>query len=284
MKKTSVPDAYLVEYDGLTDDWISTSALSMLMMCGMAFYYKYILRWHEPISVRMTAGSGAHKGREVNLKQKIDSEEDMAIDDVRDAARDDVEDRFDRSEYVATSEFEGKSKQHACDIAKDLAVEFVSEDYRSFQTEIRPLTVEESIAVKYEGVDRAIVGRTDLREENHIIDDLKTSKSAFGQSKTDNSMGLSTYGLLTLVEYDVLPPKYRIHNVSQSKTGCKSNLYETTRSMEDIQRQLMRFVAGIKAIEAGNFIPCNPEHWKCSREYCGFFQRCPFGSGAITKQ
>lgn len=281
MKKAEVPDTYLVEYDGLTDDWISTSALAMLMRCGMAFYFKYILRQREPISVRMTAGSGAHKGREVNLTQKMESEENLPIDEVKDATRDDVIMRFDRNEYVATKEFEGKSKIHARDIAKDLAVEFVAEDYNAFQREIIPASVEESIAIKYEGISRAIVGKTDVREHDHSIVDLKTGKQAFGQSKADKSMALSTYGLLNLVQYGVLPPVYRIHSVSKGKTQAKANLYETTRTMEDVQRQLMRFVAGVKAIEAGNFIPCDSSEWICSPEYCGFYHTCPYGAGEI---
>jgi len=283
-EKATIPDSYTAEYDGFADDWISTSALSALMMCGMSFYYKYILRWREPISVRMCAGSGAHKGREINLQQKITSLEDVPLDVVTDATRDDVVGRFEKNDYCATKEFEGKSKSHARDIATDLAVEFVTKDYSAFQVDLTPASVEESIAVQFEGLPRVIVGKIDLREEDCSIVDLKTGKQAFGQSKTDNSMALSTYGLLTLAEHGVLPPNYRIQNVSRGKTGCKANLYETERTMEDIRRQLMRFTAGMKAIEAGNFVPCDSGHWKCSPGFCGFYSRCPYGCGDISKE
>ena len=89
MKKAEVPNAYMAEYDGFEKEWISTSALSCLMMCGIRFYYKYILREREPINIRMTSGSGTHKGREINLSQKIETQENLKLDEVKDATRDD---------------------------------------------------------------------------------------------------------------------------------------------------------------------------------------------------
>jgi hypothetical protein len=283
MKKTAIPDTYLADYDGLADGWISTSQLATLMMCGFAFFCKYILRLPEPISVRMTAGTGTHGGREMNLRQKIESGEDVSLVDVQDATRDLVEERFENNDYCETAEFEGKSKAHACDITKDMAIEFVTEDYNAFQIDCIPAGVEESIAVQYADLNRIIVGKIDVRNQDCSIIDLKTSKSAYGQAKTNKGMGLTTYGMLTLVEHGVLPPKYSIHNISRGKTGCKPHLYETTRTLEDIERQLMRFAAGIKVIEAGNFLPCNPEHWKCSPEMCGYHSQCLYGSGKINR-
>ena len=74
--KAQVPDSYMQGYDGFEKEWLSCSALALLQMCGKAFEFKYIDRIREPVSIRMVAGSAAHKGREHNLVQKVTSEVD----------------------------------------------------------------------------------------------------------------------------------------------------------------------------------------------------------------
>lgn len=276
-----VPDAYMANYDGFEQEWISTSALETLFMCGLAFWYKYVDRTGEPVRVRQCAGIGTHFGREYNLRQKLDTEMDLPMVEVTDAARDKVQSLFGDHDWSPSPEFAGKSKPHARGICTDMAVELTAEDYGAFQVDLKPAGVEETMAVQYPGLSRLIVGKVDVRLPTNAIIDLKTGKRAYGQSRTDESMSLSTYGLLTLVTQGILPPSFLIHNVVRSKTGCRTDVYETTRTKEDLQRQLERFAAGIRAIEAGNFCPCSCEHWKCCPEWCGFFYRCKYGGAEL---
>ena len=284
MKKAEVPNAYMAEYDGFEKEWISTSALSCLMMCGIRFYYKYILREREPINIRMTSGSGTHKGREINLSQKIETQENLKLDEVKDATRDDVRKRFDSNDFSAETEFEGKSKKQAVDISTDLAVELVTKDFEVFQEDMMPIAVEESMAIQYEELDRLIVGKIDVREDNYKITDLKTSKRAYGQAKADDSMGLSTYGLLCLVEHGQMPMEYEVQNVVRGSKACKTEVYTTRRTREQLERQLLRFKAGIIAVKAGNFVPANPENWICSPTWCGYYQECTFGGARLCNK
>lgn len=276
IKKEKVPDSYMVNYNEFGDNWLSTSALSLLMMCGQAFMYKYVLKRPEPIGVRMTSGSGAHKGREVNLKQKIETHEDLSVEEVTDACRDYCQKRFEENEVQVESEFEGKNKEQAKGISTDLAVEFAVKDHEAFQSEIQPAGVEETMAVAYPGLTRIIVGKVDVVQEDGIIRDLKTGKKAYGQAKADSSMALSTYGMLKKAETGETPKGYTIDNVTESKSGCKHNLYPTLRTDGQLQQQLRRFIAWNKVIEAGLFGPANTEHWKCSKNYCGYYSQCQY--------
>jgi hypothetical protein len=87
VEQKEAPDEYVANYNELADEWISNSALTSFMVCGEAGRMKYIDKIRESRGIRSTAGSGGHKGREVNLKQKIVSGVDLPEDEVMDAAR-----------------------------------------------------------------------------------------------------------------------------------------------------------------------------------------------------
>lgn len=276
-----IPSAYIGTYDGFGQDWISTSALSLLQMCGVAFYYKYVLRVPEGMTLRIGTGIGTHKGREANLSQKVKSKTDLALNQTQDAARDEVNRIFDTSEFIAEEEFADKNPKDARGIAVDKAVSFTTTDYNVFQKDLYPDAVEEILAVEFPELPRLIVGRIDTRLPGPIINDLKTSKRAKGQAFCDTSQGLTTYGLLAWGNLGGKPPEeYEVDNViDASPKPARTERYFTKRTVEDIDRQVARFAAGMRAIEAGAFIPCNPEHWKCSRDYCGYWVKCKFGGG-----
>jgi len=279
-EKMDVPDEYSAEYDNIvTEDWISNSALSLVMTCGYAFHYKYILRRPEARGIRPTAGSGAHKGREVNLKQKIVSGADMELDGVTDASRDYVHKVFDEHPIQPDTEFEGKGKSQLRDIATDLSVQIAVLDYNQFQCEIRPKLVEHRMAVKFPGMSRTIVGMCDNVEENDDIRDLKSSKRSWGQKKADDAAGPTTYGIMRFAETGKLPENYYIDNVVASgKSPAKANALVTVRTRAQLEQHLQRFIQWNKVIDAGLGGPCDPEHWKCSRQFCGFYNECPFGA------
>jgi len=280
-QKVKVPDGYMAGYDGFEKDWLSCSALALLQMCGIAFEYKYIKRIGEPVSVRMVAGSASHKAREYNLKQKVQTFEDVPLEEVCDKARDDANERFSNNDYAPTPEFQGKPKEEARGVAVDLAVEFSAEDYESFQTEIQPATVEEPLAVSFDGMSRIIVGKLDLTLPDTKVLDLKTGKRAKGQKWCDDSQALSTYGLLSLEVKGVAPIGYVVQNVVQTKKGIKSETYYTTRTEEDLRRQLLVYKTVMQVIDKGAFIPCNSEEWKCSESWCGYHGMCPYGGKEI---
>jgi len=281
------PDGYMAQYDGFEKDWISTSALSLLMTCGIAFRNRYIFRKPEPGSVRQSCGVAVHKGREHNLIQKVNSKIDIPVDECTDAARDEINNRFDNSEIIVEPEYEGKSLLDARGIAVDLSVEIARKDRLHFHPEIMPTGVETTLAVRYDNLSRVIVGKVDVDEETEardVIRDLKSGKRAFGQDKADQSMALATYGMLKYATTGRLPDEYLIDNVVAGKSGVKVNAYRTTRTLEQLQRQLNRFAAWLKVVDAGDFAPCNPEHWKCSEDWCGYWKQCPYGGAKLGRR
>jgi len=278
----TVPDAYCSNYDGFEKDWISNSAMSLMMECGMAFRFKYIDKLPEARNVRLATGCATHKAREHNLSQKIATQTDLPVEECKDAARDDVNTTFESNEVRIEKEWEGKSQADARGIAVDLAVEMSETDRLVFQPEIQPATVEETIAVSYPSLSHIIVGKMDVRVENdeeNDIRDLKTGKRAYGQSAADAEGGLTTYGLLRAATTGLKPDRYLIDNVvATGKSATKTNAYVTLRTDRQIQQQLERFALFMGLINKGAFGCCNPKHWRCSADWCGFHHLCPFAA------
>lgn len=279
IETSPIPDGYLENYDGFQEEWMSTSSMTLAMMCGMAFRFKYIDNLPEPKSIRLSTGSGIHKAREANLFQKIESHEDRPLQEVTDAARDAINETFDKNPISIEPEFEGKSEKEARGIAVDMAVEMAAKDYEVFQPSIQPVAVEETIAIKYPALKRIIVGKLDVRTEA-AIHDLKSGKRAFGQSDADTEPGITTYGMLRKSETGEAPASYYIDNVvATGKSVCRTNAYRTSRTDAELDRHLSRFAAWARVIDAGNFAPCNPKDWKCSQAYCGYWQSiCPYAA------
>jgi len=119
----------------------------------------------------------------------------------------------------------------------------------------------------------------DAKDEEGYIDDLKTSKASKGQGFADGSMAISCYGVLHRAHYGENPKGYRIQNVITSKSGTRTKTFETERTEAQLNQQIARFARGLEAIKTGVFLPCDPGHWKCSEQYCGFWRQCEFGGG-----
>jgi len=274
-----VPDDYMSNYDGFEKEWISTSSLATYIKCGLRFQFCYIDKMKGSQGMRQTMGSAAHKSREVNLTQKVKSQEDMNIEEVTDVARDYVCETFESNEIEIGKEWDGKSKDSARGIAVDMSVEMAEKDRLVFQPEIQPAAVEETLAISFPDISRIIVGKLDVREDydGNVIRDLKTGKRAFGQAKADDGMGLTTYGMLALSSSGIVIDKYLIDNVVNSgKTPCKTVAYETTRTKEELQKQLQRFALVCRNIDKGVFMCADPQEWYCSKEWCGYHDVCPY--------
>ena len=279
LSTANVPDDYASNYDEFRKDWISTSMLSTYIMCGLRFKYTYIDKLSGFKGMRATMGSAVHKAREVDLTNKMDTEQDMNVEELQDVARDYVCETFESSEVETGKEFEGETKESARGIAVDMSVTMAQKDREDFLPIILPVAVEETMAISFPNLSRIVVGKLDVREshDGDIIRDLKTGKRAFGQAKTDSGMGLTTYGMLFLATHGKLPDGYKIDNVINSgKRPCKTELYATERSQAQIERQLGRFVSVCDGIDKGVFMPANPVDWWCSKDWCSHHHICPF--------
>lgn len=273
-------DSYLSEYDkGYGQDWISASMLRLMMLCPVAAHRKYILREPEPKGVRAILGVGTHRARERTLAAKMETGTALPLDEVKDIGRDSVNEQFRGGDVMLDDEYAGKSGEDARGLAVDTTVAYVQADNEQFIPAIEPVAVEFNLAIQHPDIKQLIVGKLDCLDVETDVCDLKTTNlRPKNQSFADTDMGLTTYGLLVRAHYNRTPRQFRVHNLVRKKNGTIDGVeLIATRDDAALSRQLARYVQVAKCMETGVFAPCDPGHWKCSPDYCGYWKTCPYG-------
>ena len=73
---------------------VSASQLSMYCKCGEQYRRRYVEGEIVPPGVALVSGKSVHKAREIDLKHKMATGEDLAVEAVKESARDQVHGAF----------------------------------------------------------------------------------------------------------------------------------------------------------------------------------------------
>lgn len=251
------------------------SDLFAIQTCGEA----YRRRDERRYNYLALCGSASHKARHHNFKQKIISHVDVSVTDITDVGRDHVVEAFLVGEVSPDKEHAGLSTQSLRSETIDRTVRLTSADYYHFQTQIQPLETEINIEVNIPGCDFSIAGILDLVTDKYALLDFKTSNKTPGQNIADSSEQLTLYDLLFRAYFKRAPSILGLDYIVDLKRGPKAVKLLTTRTAQDHQAILNRMAAAAKAIEQGIFVPCSQAHWKCSPNYCEFYNDCKYVIG-----
>ena len=227
----------------------------------------------------MARGTAVHAGREVNLAQKIESQEDVPLSDVTDATRDSVVKTFADNEIVlAGSDWADQSKDAACQGLIDSSTRMMTVDYTD-QVTIQPTAVEQTIKLSLPAYPYDLGMRIDLIE-NGCVHDLKTSKRKPNDNAVEISHQMQLYGMGYEAFYGeparALVLDYLVDTKSKGVQTCRIAL------RPDYAREsalLLRIAQLHRAIEAGVFVPVSPSHWKCGPKWCQFYGTCQYTEG-----
>lgn len=144
-------------------------------------------------------------------------------------------------------------------------------------------------AMAREGVD--FVGEQDIVEkiaDKLVIRDTKTSAKSPSPSMldgagkpgtADDSEQLTAYAVASHVVDGKLPDLMVLDYLVRTNARTPSLKYvatKTTRSLDDVNVFLNRFVNAIHALKTGVFVPANQSWWGCSQRWCGFYDICPY--------
>jgi len=143
-------------------DVLSGSSLNTFLRCARQWEFAYVYRYKRPPRLRMIRGTAGHFAAEVDMKAKLETQEDLPVDDVLDA----YSDAFDRE--VSDGFEDDKEKPGE---AKDLGVKSVKLWHRQVAPGIYPLLVEEPISFHINGIPWT--GTIDLVDDDFIVRDWK---------------------------------------------------------------------------------------------------------------
>jgi len=140
-----------------------------------------------------------------------------------------------------------------------------------------------------EGID--FVGEQDIQEmigNMLVIRDTKTSAKSPAPSildgadkpgTADDSEQLTAYSVASHVIDGKLPDLMVLDFLVRTNAKVPTLKYvptKTTRSMDDVNVFLNRFVNLLHSKRVGVFVPANQNWWGCSAKWCGFYNICPY--------
>ena len=253
-------------------DHISASQLTMFNRCAMQWYFRYAEGKRIPPGVALIRGKSVHEAREMNLRQKVETGDDLPAEEVEAAARDAVVAQFTGQVQLDS----GQSPRRAKADCIDGAVRLARCDYECFQRSMQPRYVERRVTIHIPGLGLDIVGVLDTSDAAEVVRDLKTRSKTPSPREADRSDQLTTYALMYRTIEGRLPKAVQLDAVVDLKAGPQAVPLPSTRTVEELDVLVRRYYAAIRAIEKGAFVPCPADSWVCQPKWCGYTDICPY--------
>ena len=126
-----------------------------------------------------------------------------------------------------------------------------------------------------------LAGRKDVRTATGI-EDVKT-KAQTPPADAARSNQMAMYSLSEKIERGELPNYVSLIFLVKTKSP-KLVVRQAVPTMEwinPLMKRIEQMTKIIQAVKEGHigFTPADPEHWCCSKKYCGYATSCPFWSG-----
>lgn len=269
------------EYDNLVDagklpptdvvlpkTHLSVSQVHLYQSCPRAYSWRYVKDLILPPRARMVEGQAVHKSLEVAHRQRMSSGQLAPLDVLLDAHTDSwAQLKTDIEEWDDDNEDKIVKRAHS----------FLTQYHMKHMYKLRPASVEKRFWMTVGQQQIPLLGYIDLIAEEEVegvpnpanreIVDYKVVGRAKSQGDADMDLQLTVYSRatgLSHVRFDqfVKTVSPKIH-VVRSRRDLKSHMWA---------QEIFEEVA--KAISAGIFPPCDPGHWMCTENWCGFWKKC----------
>jgi hypothetical protein len=261
--------------------------ISMLYRCGEQFRRRYGFRFGYndkeeiiPPGVALIIGIATHKSVEKNMKSRIETEEYLPLEQVKDVARDEAAGLWSKEvRLVDADEVTNPKKVKAESI--DTSVALAALHALQLAPGLSPKSVERKWVVNLEGFPFDLAGQWDIEEAAEgallpSIRDTKTAAKSPNANAADLSEQLTMYSLAKKVCDNEDNIALFLDTLVKTKTP-KIVTQVTTRTDHDRQILLRRIERAAEIIDMGAFAPANPIDWWCGDKWCGYWRTCPFG-------
>lgn len=239
---------------------LSASSVMTYLRCGQQWKFPYVDGIKRPPTLKQGRGLAVHAAVEVNMKQKMDTREDLPLDDVRDAARD----------AFLTETMDSDSTIGAKNEFLDSTVDLVTVYHKLVAPEIQPIAVELPVQYMVNGIPFS--GQIDLIDEMDRVRDTKTT--ARRPQPAQYSFAMTGYALAfrqgtgkvetdTVLDYLVATRRPYRHPVHQGGPASPAQVSRFATIIESTAR----------SIEAGRFVPNGLASGACG--WCPYKDICP---------
>jgi len=258
---------------------LSASQLDMISKCPEQWRRRYIEGEIIPPGIAALKGKAVHKPAEVNFRQKIETHDDLPVEEFRGLAASAFEAEL-AGGYLLSSEEEGRGRAVVIGEAKDATVRMAAFHATDQAPDYQPELVEQQFRIVLPG-SHDLVGVIDMADEDRRVVDLKTSGKAKNQADADGSIQLTAYAAGYRVLTGEPPAELRLDTIVQThgkKAGTteKRDIVTTARGPADFSALAQRLNIVTRQIESGIFPPAPVGSWWCSAKWCGFHSTCRF--------
>lgn len=248
---------------------LSVSQLRTYLRCPMQYYYSQVEGIRIPPKSAQAFGSVTHKSIEANYKQKVDSREDLPIKHIQEV----WSDEFEKLKGEVVWE-EGEKPGEV----KDQGVSTVKVYMETIAPKIQPILVEHTVNVPLEGVGFDIKLIIDLTDEEHLIHDTKTTSKAPPKKQQEQGIKEDIQGTTYWIghEYVYGFPPSGFQKDFLVRTKVPRAISVSVDPIQDWQKtRLMKQYSYVaRCIRDGLFYPRDPDDWRCSPGWCGFYKLC----------
>jgi len=276
---------------------VHQSHLGMFHRCQRQFQFRYGKTYGIgadniiiPPGVAALIGTATHASIDENLKHKIANDGvPLLPDEALDVARDAANARWAAGEVLLTEE-EAANQAVTKGNLIDVSVLCAAAHYDKVAPTLNPLAVEEEFTVLLPKESFDLGGRLDIREKN-VLRDTKTA-SSWPAADYANNLQNAHYSLgmkVNLKRYpsymynDVLvKPRWSKAKQEWGAVGVRTVKVRFQKVMVDrLLERIRLMMETVESIREGKIRAAyaNPDHWVCTRKYCGYHKMCPGYTG-----
>jgi len=253
---------------------LSASSVNTFVKCGQAWWYAYIAGIKAPPRLKATRGIAVHRAVELDMRQKVTSQEDLPIDDMLDA--------YDTSWNEEIADGFERGNDNPGEI-KDAGVKLVKLYRKEVAPKIQPTLVEHPIQYKIN--NQVFTGQLDVAQDVPVnlwgdpdyrieIRDTKTTgRAPMPENYLFNMTGYAIGARQALGEVEA----DTVFDYLVATPGGKVYSREIRYGGPITDDQIRRFGATVgavaDAIKKGSFVPNGPVSGMC--RYCGYYKMCP---------
>lgn len=253
--------------------YLTQSMINTFSRCPAQFERIYVNGERIPPGISARRGSSVHQAAEVNHGHKLHSDDDLPLDVLHDAARDEYM-RLVKDEGVFIPKKDAAQKEKLLNDGLNAAIKLTTLYHEEVAPRIKPALVEERIMLDV-GLPLILSGAIDCYTVDKWLPDLKTSDQSKTLNFADSSVQLTFYAML-IHHYTGTWPAKLSYEVLVNNSSPKVQSLETTRSPVDFAALLIRIEVICQQIFSGIFPPCDPGAWICSPKWCGFYESCKY--------
>ena len=263
---------------------LSTSSCNMYCRCGESWRRRYVEGDKSPPVMAIMKGKSVHAAIALNMSQKIRTHEDMVKSDVVDKAVSELTDECKQSFELSESE-QRIGKDETINQA-EISVRGLVDAHMDVQApNYQPEKVETGFRIELDACSHDFVGYKDMVGHvsdraiefngERVIVDWKTSKRRPQKGTEHESIQLTAYAADELTDADD-NIMVRIDTLVDRPKTYPNVVQTSWRDASDVRALAHRVNTISVAIDANIFPPALPGSWWCSKNWCGYWDTCPY--------